>query len=137
MANSNVEVVKGAYEAFGRGDVPAVLGAMTDDIEWNESEGMPYGGAYNGPQEIADRVFAPIVEDVPDFKPIPEELFVDGDTVVVLARYTGTGKATGQKLDIVGVHVWELRDGKLARFRQFIDTVKYAEVVPADATVAT
>lgn len=28
----------------------------------------------------------------------------------------------------------ELRDGKLARFRQFIDTVKFAEVVPVPAT---
>ena len=28
------------------------------------------------------------------------------------------------------VHVWDIQDGKLARFRQFIDTVKYAEVVP-------
>ena len=38
MAEQSVEVVKGLYEAFGRGDVPAVLGAMTEDIEWNEAE---------------------------------------------------------------------------------------------------
>jgi ketosteroid isomerase-like protein len=34
------------------------------------------------------------------------------------------------------VHVWDIRDGKVARFRQFIDTVRFAEVVPADASVA-
>jgi len=33
------------------------------------------------------------------------------------------------------VHVWDIRDGKLARFRQFIDTVKFAEVVPVPAAV--
>jgi hypothetical protein len=29
-----------------------------------------------------------------------------------------------------------IRDGKLARFRQFIDTVKFAEVVPAEVAAA-
>jgi ketosteroid isomerase-like protein len=48
-----------------------------------------------------------------------------------VVRYTGTGKATGMALDVPVVHLWDIRDGKLARFRQFIDTVKYAEVVPA------
>jgi ketosteroid isomerase-like protein len=34
------------------------------------------------------------------------------------------------------VHAWDIRDGKLARFRQFIDTLQFAEVVPADVSVA-
>ncbi|MCW3026546.1 MAG: hypothetical protein JWM29_1978, partial [Solirubrobacterales bacterium] len=48
----------------------------------------------------------------------------------------GTGKATGTALDVPAVHVWDIRDGKLARFRQFIDTVKFAEVVPAAVATA-
>jgi ketosteroid isomerase-like protein len=51
------------------------------------------------------------------------------------AVYTGTGKATGKALDLPVVHIWDIRDGKLARFRQFIDTVKFAEVVPVPAAV--
>jgi hypothetical protein len=31
METSGVEVVRGVYEAFGRGNVPAVLAAMTDE----------------------------------------------------------------------------------------------------------
>ena len=54
-----------------------------------------------------------------------------GATVAAIVRYTGTGNATGKDLDEPAVHVWEIRDGKLARFQQFIDTVKVAEVVPA------
>ena len=53
-----------------------------------------------------------------------------GGTVAAVVRYTGTGKATGKALDLPVVHIWDIRDGKLARFRQFIDTVKFAEVVP-------
>jgi hypothetical protein len=130
MSEQNVEVVKGVYGAFGRGDVPAVLGAFTDDIEWFEAEGMPYGGVYRGGEAVAQNVFGPIAEDVEGFAVTPEEVIGSGATVAAVVRYTGTGKATGKALDVPAVHVWEIRDGKLARFRQFIDTVKFAEVVP-------
>ena len=131
MSEENVEFVKGIYDAFARGDVPAVLGAFAEDIDWFEAEGMPYGGSYRGGEAVAQNVFGPISEDVDAFAIIPEEAIGSGATVAAIVRYTGTGKATGKALDVPVVHVWEIRDGKLARFRQFIDTVKFAEVVPA------
>ncbi len=132
MSEQNVELVKGTYGAFSRGDVPAVLGAFADDIEWVEAEGMPYGGVYRGPEAVAQNVFGPITEDVDGFALMTGEFIASGDTVAAVVRYTGTGKATGRPLDVPAVHVWDVGDGKLTRFRQFIDTVKYAEVVPAN-----
>jgi ketosteroid isomerase-like protein len=131
MSEENVEFVKGVYGAFDRGDVPAVLGAFAEDIEWVEAAGMPYGGVYRGGEAVAQNVFGPITEDVDGFALVREEFVGSGDTVVAVLRYTGTGKATGKPLDVPAAHIWDIRDGKLARFRQFIDTVKYAEVVPA------
>lgn len=136
MSEQNVEFVEGVYGAFARGDVPAVLGAFADDIEWFEAEGMPYGGLHRGPDAVAQKVFGPITEDVEGFAVTPEQLIGSGATVAALVRYTGTGKATGKALDVPVVHVWDIRDGKLARFRQFIDTVKFAEVVPAAVATA-
>ncbi len=130
MSDKSVEFVKGVYEAFARGDVPAVLGAFTDDIEWYEAEGMPYGGLHRGGEAVAQNVFGPISNDVEGFAVIPEEFIGSDGTVAAVVRYTGTGKATGKTLDLPVVHVWDIRDGKLTRFRQFIDTVKFAEVVP-------
>ena len=133
MSEQNVEFVKDTYEAFGRGDVPAVLGAFAEDIEWFEAEGMPYGGLHRGREAVAQNVFRPITEDVEGFAVTPEQLIGSGETVAAVVRYTGTGKATGKALDGPVVHVWDIRGGELARFRQFIDTVKFAEVVPAAA----
>jgi uncharacterized protein len=136
MSDQNVEFVKSTYEAFGRGDVPAVLGAFAEDIEWFEAEGLPYGGLHRGRDAVAQDVFGPITEDVEGFAITPEEVIGSGATIAAVVRYTGTGKATGKALDLPVVHVWDIRDGKLARFRQFIDTVKYAEVVPASVAAA-
>jgi len=136
MSDQAVSAVKAAYEALGRGDLPAVLGAMTEDIEWHQAEGGPYGGVYRGPQTIAENVFGPLLTDAPDFALTPEEYIASGDTVVAVVRYTGTGKSTGKELDLPVVHVWDVRDGKLARFRQFMDTARFLEVVPAEVATA-
>jgi uncharacterized protein len=131
MAEQSVEFVKGIYAAFATGDVPGVLGAFDSEIEWYEAEGMPYGGLHRGPDAVAQNVFGPITEDVENFAVSPEEFIASGDTVAAVVRYTGTGKATGKQLDVPVVHIWDIRAGKLVRFRQFIDTVKFGEVVPA------
>jgi ketosteroid isomerase-like protein len=136
MSEQSIESVKETYGAFARGDVPAVLGAFADDIEWYEAEGMPYGGLHRGGEAVAQNVFGPLAQDVEGFAVTPEELIGSGETVAAVVRYTGTGKATGKTLDLPAVHIWDLRDGKLARFRQFIDTAKFAEVVPAAVATA-
>ena len=130
MTEQSVQTVKDVYEAFARGDVGAVLGAMAEDIEWHEADGMPYGGVYRGGQAVAQHVLGPITTDVEDFAVTPEQLIAEADTVVAVTRYTGTGKETGEKLNIPVIHVWDVVDGKIARFRQFADTAKFREVVP-------
>jgi ketosteroid isomerase-like protein len=136
MSAENVEFVKGMYAAFARGDVPAVLDGFADDIEWHEAAGMPYGGVYRGGEAVLQNVFGPITTDVDGFAVTPEEFVGSGDTVAAIVRYTGTGKVTGKTVDVPAVHVWDIHDGKLTRFRQFIDTAKFAEGVPADVSVA-
>jgi ketosteroid isomerase-like protein len=136
MSEQNVEFVKSVYGAFDRGDVPAVLGAFAEDIEWFEAGGMPYGGVYRGPEAVAQNVFGPITEDIDGFTLVREDFIASDGAVAAVVRYTGTGKATGRPLDVPAVHVWDVSDGKLTRFRQFIDTAKFAEVVPADVSVA-
>jgi ketosteroid isomerase-like protein len=133
MTEQSIEVIKALYGAFAEGDVPAVLGGFTDDIEWYEAEGMPYGGLHRGGEAVAQNVFGPLSQDVDGFAVVPEEFMASGDTVAAVVRYTGTGNATGKTLNLPVVHVWDIRDGKVARFRQFIDTVKFAEVVPTGA----
>jgi ketosteroid isomerase-like protein len=132
MGEPSEAVVRGFYEASARGDAPALLAAMADDMEWHEAEGMPYGGVYRGGPAVMENVLGPLLEDIPDFQVTPEEMIASGDTVTVVARYTGTGKATGKRLDLAVVHVWDVRDDKVARFRQFADTVMFREVVPAE-----
>ena len=132
MATSG-DIIKAVYEAFGRGDVPAVLAGFDPQIHWSEAEGFLYaaGNPYVGPQAVAEGVFMRIVSDVQDFAVRPEKYHDAGDTVVAEGRYTGTWKSTGIPVDAAFAHVWHVRDGKIVRFHQYTDTKQWATAAGA------
>ncbi len=129
MSEQSIEFVKGVYGAFARGDVPAVLGAFADDIEWYEAV------CTTAARPSRRRSLARSLRTSKASRSYPRSSWDPVKPSPAVVRYTGTGKATGKALDLPVVHIWDIRDGKLARFRQFIDTVKFAEVVPVPAAV--
>ena len=90
MSDENVKIVRAVYDSFAAGDVDAVFAAMTPDIEWDESEGMPYGGVYHGRETIVSNVFGPILTDVEGSTAEPDEVLpLDQTRVVALGRHGG------------------------------------------------
>jgi ketosteroid isomerase-like protein len=131
---NSVQTVKDLYEAFGRGDIPAVLGQLDASSEWREAEGNPYqpsGEAWIGPDSILQNLFLKQAGDWDGFAVHPREFHDAGDTVVVEGRSTGTHKATGKTLDAQLCHVWKIRNGKIVSFQQFVDTAQLRQVMTA------
>jgi ketosteroid isomerase-like protein len=129
---SNTEMVRGVYDSFAKGDVPAVLGAFDPSIEWNEAENLPVfaeASPYRGPKAVAEGVFMRIPQYLNDFRVKPEKIIDAGDTVVVLGRYVATGKTTNLPLNAQFVHVWTVSNGKVTRFQQFADTAQFQRVI--------
>jgi ketosteroid isomerase-like protein len=130
----NVGLVKNLYDAFGRGDVPSVLGAMSPDIKWHQAESNPYrlgGDAWVGPDAVLNNLFMKLGAEWDGFSVHPKSFHGAGDSVIVEARYSGTYKATGKSMDTQACHVWDVRDGKVTRFQQYVDTAKLQNVMGA------
>lgn len=128
----NVTFLKNLYAAFGRGDIPTVLGSMSPDIKWHEAEGNPYGPSGEpivGPDAIVNDVFMKLVAEWEGFAVHPTSFHGAGDTVVVEGRYKGLFKATGKSMDAQACHVWDVKDGKITRFQQYVDTAKLQDVM--------
>jgi uncharacterized protein len=120
---SPVEIARASYEAFERHDLDGVLADLHPSIEWQQAQGLPHGGTYTGVDEVRRNIFDPLDRDWWDeFTAQPDEFIDGGEEVVVLGRYRGIAKDSGRVLDVPFVHVWSIRDGKLIRFRQFLDT---------------
>ena len=132
----NVALAKSMYEAFGRGDIPTVLGTMSPDVRWSEAESNPYmpsGEPFVGPDAILEQLFMRLAADWNDFAARPKTFHGLGDSAVVAeGRYGGTHKTTGKSLDAQFCHVLEFSNGKLTRFQQYTDTTKVREAMGAD-----
>jgi uncharacterized protein len=112
--------------------VPAAAAADVQVVlSGTKRRGCHTAASITAGEAVAQNVFGPITQDIPNFAVTPEEFIASGDKVAVVVRYTGAGKDTGKELDLPVVHVWDVQNGKLARFRQFVDTAKFLEVVAA------
>lgn len=131
VSKENVELIRGLYDSFAAGDVPGVLGVMSPDIVWNEADNHPYadGNPYVGPQAVLEGVFARCIGEWEGFAVEIDEILAAGDTVVAFGRYTGTYKATGTPQSTRLVHVWRLKDGRIAAYQQHADTLHVAQVM--------
>ena len=50
--HDNLNVIRGMYSAFARGDVARVLATLTPEIVWIEAEGFPSAGTYTTPDAV-------------------------------------------------------------------------------------
>lgn len=124
---TNGEIVQGLYDAFAKGDVPAVLGAFDENIEWTEAEGFMYGGKYTGPGAVLENVFMKLGTEWQGFAAVPNKIVDGGDgNVAAFGTYSGSFSPTGKSVTVPFAHEWELNDGKVVRFRQHTDTVVIA-----------
>ena len=113
------EILASLYDAFGRGDIPAVLSAMHPQIRWHEAESNPYmpsGEPWVGPDAIVADLFVKLGDEWAGFTVTPVSFHDAGDVVSVEGRYTGEYHATGRSLDAQFCHVWTLEDGKITKF---------------------
>ena len=130
---TNNQLVRGIYDAFARGDAGAVLGTLSPNVRWMEAEHFPYadGNPYVGPQRVAEGVFGRLMREWDGFAIQLERIIDGGDTVIAQGRYRATYKASGQPVDAQFVHVWDVRDGAVAAFQQYTDTLQFARVTVA------
>lgn len=127
--SANTDTIRAIYEAFAKGDVPSVLGALDANVEWTEAEGFPYRGTYTGPDAVLHGVLVRLGTEWDGFTVTPHEFIDGGDQVVMLGMYSGTYKATGKAFEADAAHVWSLRDGKVVRFRQYVDSALVQEAL--------
>ena len=121
-AMTPTELVRETYAAFGRGDLPAVLAACAEDVDWRYCgpSAAPYTGEWRGRDGVR-RFFETLFAALRLTSFEPQRFFADGDTVVVLGREGGTVAATGRTVQYDWAHVFVVRDGRIAAFREFAD----------------
>jgi uncharacterized protein len=125
------DVVRRQYVASSRGDLEALRATLADDVEWTEMAGFPLAGTYRTPSGVTTNVMEALARDWDDWVAHDDTYVIDGEDVVVLARYTAVNKATGRDIDVRVAHHFIVRGGEIVRFEQFVDTARVRAAMPA------
>jgi uncharacterized protein len=125
---SNLATVESIYAAFRRGDVPAILDCLAEDVEWEygpNSTSVPWLQPRRGRTEVVKFFEALAAVDLTRL--VATTFLESGSTVVVLFQLDATVKATGRRVvEEDEVHIWHFdASGKAARFRHRVDTLQH------------
>ncbi len=115
MSGENVELVRSAYEALERDDIEAFLGLVHPDVEWH-SLILEIEGAFHGHDGVR-QWWRAIRNTFPDWRPSLIEVREFGDSVVMHARGTGSGAASGVGVDDDFWQMVQICDGLVVRYR--------------------
>jgi len=127
-----LETVQGLYQAFGRGDVPAILAQLAPDVRWEswsehsaQQAGHPLFTLRVGPQQ-ASEFFGVLARnlEIHEFQVL--DVFGSGRQAAGECLIDCTWRPTGKRFRDEELHLWTFGDdGKVVRFRHYLDTAKH------------
>ena len=129
---SNLETVQAIYEAFGKGDIPAILERLAPDVEWetwesnsNVAAGVPWFVPRRGPAEVAE-FFAEIGRmEILDVQ-VPSLMEGGNQVAAEFVFEANLPDHGGRHLRDEEMHLWTFgEDGTVIRFRHYVDTAKH------------
>lgn len=117
---SNAELIEGAYAAFSRGDIPAVIDLVDDQVDWRSPTTLPHGGQFKGKAGVGE-FFQGIGAAWSDLAVSLESLSEAGaDTVVTVIQADGTLRS-GDPGHYGAAHVFTVANGKIVSFKEYVD----------------
>ena len=119
MSQENVEIVRRAYEAFGRGDLDAAVADADPNVEYVPSGALPDQGDVARGSEEYKRFISWLFDVFDEARLEPTELVDAGDRVLGGFTVSGRGKQSGIDTSWTLWQVWTLQDGRLVHGRGF------------------
>jgi ketosteroid isomerase-like protein len=107
------------YDAFGGGDVAAVLTVLDEDIDGRVPENLPRGD-FPG-REGVGRFFASIGENWDGLAVDVEDILSGDERLVMLARSHGKLRATGEETGHTAAHAWAVRSETPTQFAEYVN----------------
>ena len=115
------ETVEAVYRLFAAGDLEGFLALCDPEIEWvvNGPAHLEKCQAFRGRDGV--RRFLEILTSSWDFTDFAaRRTFVDGDAVIVLGSERGSERGSQTPFENRWAHVFDVRCGKVTRFREFL-----------------
>ncbi len=127
MAGENVDALRRGYDALARGDLAAALAPLDPDAEVEDHEWSLGSPITRRGRDGFVEILTAVNEGFEDVSYTAEEFTAAGDQVLVKARRTGRGSASGVRVEEQQYHVFDFAEGRIVRFRSFLRRDKALE----------
>jgi ketosteroid isomerase-like protein len=84
MTNPNADLIRGGYDAFGQGDIAAVLRMLDPEVVWHVPGRSPLSGDYKGHDDVVGFFGRTMELSGRTFKIDIDAVLAEGERVVVL-----------------------------------------------------
>jgi ketosteroid isomerase-like protein len=121
---TNTMLVQESYGHFKKGNIPALLENLSDDVQWlspGPKEATPWAGRYTGKKEVAE-FFKIVDKEIEFLKFEPREFVEQGNRVIALGSMEGKSKRTGKVSASDWVMAFTVKNGKVTHFQEYVDT---------------
>ena len=115
-----LEIVKKAYIYLGEKDIYNYFSLMSLNVEFYQTEELPWGGQYRGFDQI--KVFFSKIFPLIDSSVEISHYIQAGAQIVAIGKTSGVAKLTGKKFSCNLVHIWTIKEEKIRRLEVYIDT---------------
>lgn len=125
MTMSSIDTANKWYASIHAGDFDSLFNLIDDDcvIEYQGPSIIPFAGIFTG-KEKCKLFFGHVAEDVEIREFCQDEFITEGDKVAVTGHLELVLKITGGIYASDYVHILDIKNGKVVRFRDFQDTAK-------------
>lgn len=120
MQMNAIEIVKKAYIYLNEKDIPSYFSLMSPNVEFYQTEELPWGGQYRGFDEI--KVFLLKIFPLIDSSVEISHYIQAGNQIVAIGKTSGVAKLTGKKFSCNLAHIWTVKEEKIVRLEVYIDT---------------
>lgn len=130
------ELVRDAYAALNRGDIPGFTSMFDEAIEWIEPSEFPLAGTYRGLEAVTEHA-AKARGSWAEGSCEPQRFIVAGERVIVIVHVHVRLKHETDWREGRLADVYTFRDGKAVQFRTFMDETQAIEWAAASGHEAT
>lgn len=125
----SADIVRHFFGAFNAGDIDAAFATLSPDIEWTyygPEDKIPFAGNFRGHAGVRD-FFDRVGRSIQIREMTPLSLVGIGDQVYGRGIEESMSLATGRHYRVRWAHVYQVEDGLMTRFEEFIDTATVAD----------
>lgn len=106
------------FDALGRGDIPTVMAQFGDGVTWHQPGANRFSGDHHGLDGVGALLGGMMEVSEGSFHlEVTGPSMVNGELVAVPVRFTGS--RAGASMDMAGVDLLTVRDGKIVEVHLF------------------